>query len=81
MITVRVKLVDGNIEVFTTDKYMVSSVKDMHSAILDARVYAGSKCIVHRKRHLQWLYKKFQYKPEQEELKPEGEEKTKPEKK
>lgn len=78
MVTVRVKLVDGNIEVFTTDKYMVSSVKDMHSAILDAKVYAGSKCIVHRHRWFQKFYKKFIYKPVQQELKPEDAEPAAP---
>lgn len=71
MITVKLKTVHGTIENFTTDKYMVSPVKDMHPDILDVKVYAGSKCIIHKKRHFQVIYKKFIYKPIQQELKPE----------
>lgn len=70
MITVKVKLVNGNVEIFKTESYVVSKVKDMHSAILDVKVYADRKRLIHRKRHFQWFYKKFLYRPEQTELKP-----------
>lgn len=70
--TVRIKNIDGNVETFETKEYLVSKKKDMHPAILDVRVYAGSRCIVHRHRWFQKFYKKFIYKPVQHELKPEG---------
>jgi hypothetical protein len=71
--TVRVKRIDGNVETFETQEYLISKKKDMHPAILDVRVYAGSRCIVHRRRWFQWFYKKFLYKPVQTELKPADE--------
>lgn len=71
--TVRIKNIDGNVETFETKEYLVSKKKDMHPAILDVRVYAGSRCIVHRHRWFQKFYKKFLYKPVQTELKPENE--------
>lgn len=67
--TVKVKTINENIETFTTEQYIIGPNKDMHAAILDVKVYAGSHCIVHRRRHFQWIYKKFLYKPEKEELK------------
>ncbi len=70
--TVRVKNINGNVETFTTEQYIVCKKKDMHPAILDVRVYAGSRCIVHRRRWFQRFYKRFIYKPVQTELKPEG---------
>ncbi len=68
MITVKVKLVDGNTDIFTTDRYTVSTIKQMHPAILDVKVYSGRKLLIHKRRHFQWFYKKFQYIPVQEEL-------------
>lgn len=79
MITVKVKLVDGNTDIFTTDKYMIAPIKQMHPAILDVKVYADRKLMIHKRRAFQWFYKKFQYKPVQQELKPEGAEAPKPE--
>lgn len=73
MITVKVKLVHGNIEVFETESYNLSPVKQMHPGILEVWVYAEGKKLAHIKRHFQKFYKKFLYKPVQEELKPEGE--------
>lgn len=78
MITVKVKLVDGNTDIFTTEKYMVSSIKEMHPAILDVQVYADRKRLIHRRRYFQWFYKKFLYKPVQQELKPEDAEPAEP---
>jgi hypothetical protein len=69
MITVKVKLIDGNIDIFTTDKYMVAPIRQMHPAILDVKVYADRKLLIHKRRPFQWFYKKFLYKPERVELK------------
>lgn len=71
MVTVKVKTVKGTLEVFNTDSYLISPIKDMHPDLLEIHVYAGSKCIVHQRRPFQTFYKKFLYKPVQQELKPE----------
>ena len=74
MITVKVKLVHGSVEVFNTERYLLSPVKEMHPDILEVWIYAEGKKLAHLKRHFQKIYKKFFYKPVQQELKPEGEE-------
>jgi hypothetical protein len=71
MVTVKVKTVKNTIEVFNTESYVIGPKADMHPAILDVRVYAGSRCIFHRRRWFQKIYKKFLYKPVQTELKQE----------
>ena len=77
MVTVKAKTINGTIEVFTTESYVIRSVKEMHPDLLDVRVYAGSRLVVHRHRFFQWFYKKYLYKPVQVELKPEDAEPAK----
>ena len=72
MVTVKVKTVKDTVEVFNTESYIIGPKKDLHPDLLDVKVYAGSKCVKHVKRHFQWFYKKFLYKPLQTELKPEN---------
>lgn len=72
MVTVKVKTVKDTIEVFTTESYTVGPKKDLHPDLLDVKVYIGTKCVKHVKRHFQRFYKKFLYKPLQTELKQEG---------
>ena len=43
----------------------------MHPDLLVVDMYAGSKKIAHARRHFQWFYKKFLYKPLQTTLKAE----------
>ena len=62
--TVKLKLVNGSTEIFKTENYMLSKVKDMHPDILDCKVYHESgKLLAHRRRRFQKFYIKFQYKP------------------
>ena len=63
MIVVKLKLVNGNTEIFSTENYVVCPVKNMHPDILDAKVYVGTKKIKHTRRRFQWFYKKYLYKP------------------
>lgn len=73
MITVKIKTVHGNIEVFETKSYIVCKRKDLHPDILTVDVYAGSRRVCHMRRRLQWIYRKFLYRPVVEEIKPEEE--------
>lgn len=72
MVTVKVKTVKNTIEVFNTESYIIGEKKDLHPDLLDVKVYAGSRMVYHVRRHFQWFYKKFLYKPVQTELKLEG---------
>lgn len=63
-----VKTVKGTVELFETQSYVVSTMKDMHPDILDLKIYADRKLLLHKKRRCQWLYKKFLYKPVQQVL-------------
>lgn len=63
MVVVKLKLVNGNTEIISTDNYVVCPVKDMHPDILDVKVYVGTKVIKHSRRCFQWFYKKYLYKP------------------
>lgn len=71
MVTVKVKTVKNAFEVFNTESYIVGPKKGLHPDILDVKVYAGSRCVIHMKRHFQWFYKKYLYKPVQLESKQE----------
>lgn len=72
MITIKIKTVNGDVETFTTEKFTVGEKKKWYPEILDIRVFIETRCVLHKKRHLQWFYKKFLYKPSQIELKPDG---------
>lgn len=72
MVTVKVKTVKDTIEVFNTESYVIGKKKNLHPDLLDVKVYIGSKCVKHVKRHFQKFYKKFLYKPVQTELKSEN---------
>lgn len=71
MVTVKVKTVHNTIEVFNTESYVIGKKKDMHPDLLTIDIYAGSRKVYHMRRHFQWFYKKFLYKPVQQVLKPE----------
>lgn len=76
MVTVKVKTVKNTVEVFNTESYVIGQKKDLHPDLLDVKVYAGSKCVIHIKRHFQWFYKKYLYKPLQIKLDGENAEKA-----
>ena len=62
---VKIKRVDGAIECFETGNFVISTVKDMHSDILDAEILTNDGTRIARRRRLfQRFYKKFLYKPE-----------------
>ena len=62
--TVKLKLVNGNYEIFKTESYVVSQTKDLHPDILDCKVYADNgRLLIRRRRLFQRFYKKYQYKP------------------
>jgi len=67
MFTVKLKTVHKTVEVFVTDKYLISSKKDMHPDILSVDVFSEGKKICHISRHFKWFYKKYLYKPLPEE--------------
>lgn len=67
MFTVKLKTVHKTVEVFVTDKYLISSKKDMHPDILSVDVYSEGKKICHISRHFKLFYKKYLYKPLPEE--------------
>lgn len=71
MMTGKVKLVDGSTEFFETANYVVSTPDKMHPAILEMTLYnSNGKKIAHWKRPHLKRYVKYEYKPEQVELKP-----------
>lgn len=59
--TIKLTLSNGQIEVFTTDKYAISSHKDFHPLILKIDIYDGGKKIASRKRRFMWWYKKVTF--------------------
>ena len=69
---IKVKLVNGTTEYTQTDKYAFSKLEDCHPAILEATLYTdqGKKLHTLKRRH-QKRYIKYEYKPIQQELKPE----------
>lgn len=73
--TVKAKLVNGNIETFDTPNYVLGPAKEMHPDIISVKVYSGSKLIASRSRLFPAIYKKFIYKslpvPEPAPLTPE----------
>lgn len=70
MLVVKLKLVDGNVQIFSTENFVVTPVKDMMPEILDVKVYSEGKVIQHTKRKHQWYYKKYVYKPTPKEEQP-----------
>lgn len=70
--TVKAKLVDGTFDIFTTEKYTVSTLENMHPAILEVEVFADcGKRLIKLKRKHQKRYIKYEYKPLPEEEKAE----------
>lgn len=63
MLIVKLKLVNGRTEIFQTEGYVVSTIKEMVPEILDVKVYIGNKVVKHSRRKFQWFYKKYLYKP------------------
>lgn len=76
---IKYKLVDGTTEYSQTEKYAFSKIEDCHPAILEATLYTDQGKKLHTlKRHHQKHYIKYEYKPVQQELKPEDAEPAEP---
>ena len=67
MLIVKLKLVNGRTEIFQTEGYIVSTIKEMVPEILEVKVYIGNKVIKRSRRKFQWFYKKYLYKPSPKE--------------
>ncbi len=60
--TVKVYLADGKVDIFETEKYMVSNIAEMHPLIVGVKVFEGG-CLIHEKfRAFGWFYRKFTVK-------------------
>lgn len=62
---IKVRRVDGFVELFSTDKYTLTTARELHPAILKAEVFTDSgKRIACIKRPFPFIYKHFIFKPE-----------------
>ena len=62
--TIITELANGNTEIFKSDNYTISKIKDFHPLILSVSIYDNGKKIVSKKRVFKWFYKKFTFKSE-----------------
>ena len=62
---IKVKRVDGATEMFKTDNYMLSTLKELHPAIIKAEVFTESGArVACLKRPFAFIYRHFIFKPE-----------------
>jgi hypothetical protein len=59
--TVKVRLADGNTEIFETANYVIGSERDFHPMIMRIEVYECGKRIAVRQRRFGWWYRHFVY--------------------
>ena len=62
--TVITELANGNTEVFETNNYVVSKIKDFHPLICKIKIYENGKKIFQLSRVWVWFYKHFTFKTE-----------------
>lgn len=60
--TIKTNLADGTTEIFETNNYKISTIKDMHPMIIAVYVFSDGKLIKKVKRPLQFFYKHFIFK-------------------
>ena len=60
--TVKAELADGTIDVFETDNYKISTLKNFHPMICSVEVYSGTKRIKKVSRKFKFFYKHFIFK-------------------
>lgn len=60
--TVKAELADGTIDVFETDNYKISTLKNFHPMICTVEVYSGTKRIKKVSRKFKFFYKHFIFK-------------------
>ena len=61
LMTVKVTLANGTIEIFRTEKYNVSSAKDFHPLIIKVEIFDNGKRIAKRKRAFSFWYRRFTF--------------------
>lgn len=60
--TVKIELADGTTEVFETNNYRISTLKDFHPMICSVEIYAGTKRIKKFSRGFKFFYRHFTFK-------------------
>lgn len=58
---VKIFWADNNIEIFDTDRYVISTVKNFHPGILGVEIWQGNRRIARRKRFCSWWYSHVTY--------------------
>lgn len=71
--TVKLELVNGNVEIFETQNFVCAPVKIMNPDILKCEVFENGKRLCKRERRFKAFYKKFVYKPTKTEEEKKGE--------
>ena len=56
---IKIKTVDNIIELFHSNNFVMSEIKDFRPEIISVEVFSNGKRIAKRKRLFSWLYKRF----------------------
>jgi hypothetical protein len=56
---IKIKTVDNIIELFHSDNFVISEIKDFRPEIISVEVFSGGKRIAKRKRLFPTIYKRF----------------------
>ena len=59
---VKAELADGTTDIFETDNYKISNLKDFHPMICSVEIYSGTKRIKKISRRFKFFYKHFIFK-------------------
>lgn len=60
--TVKAELADGTTDIFETENYRISTLKDFHPMICSVEVYSMAKRIKKVSRRFKFFYKHFTFK-------------------
>lgn len=59
---VKAELADGTTDIFQTDIYKISTLKDFHPMLCSVEIYSGTKRIKKISRRFKFFYKHFIFK-------------------
>ncbi len=59
---VKAELADGTTDIFQTDNYKISTLKDFHPMLCSVEIYSGTKRIKKISRRFKFFYKHFIFK-------------------
>lgn len=62
--TIKTELANGTFEIFESQGYNISTLKDMHPMILSVTIFDNGKKIFKKSRPFKWYYKHFTFKSE-----------------